>query len=327
MHKGRLRQGIGLFVGILLLAAVPAGITWRAVYLEKLDHRLLSAVKANDANTVMDLLARGADANVHDDPPRRLSLWQTLLETLHLKQKPPSITPSVLRLALEWRPEAGSSIKPTSEETPLIRALRIHGARLNGPEIVAHMARTYAFCSSYQDTGQMTDSSGKISFRTAFARPDRFYFDFTDFAATPPEHSLLWKNKSGVHDWFTSRPRIGTEESLRNGIGGATGASMGIASTVPSLLFPEEMDGWGTFDPSYPKARLNGIKTVEGDACYEVAPIDRFQSIIAIYVSTKAFLLRKVVEGSPADKDERVTLYYPQVNVPISGSTFQVVPK
>ena len=164
MRKCWSRQRTRLFVGTIMLVAIPVVTIWRKAHLEMLNHHLVSAIKANNTSVVIDLLARGADANTHDDPPRKRSPWNTLLEELHLRRESTSSPPSALRLALEWRPCPGSSIKPTIQDTTLILALMNHGARLKGPEIVAHMARTYAFCSTYQDTGslRMNDSTQNL---------------------------------------------------------------------------------------------------------------------------------------------------------------------
>ena len=303
-----------------MLVAIPVVTIWRKAHLEMLNHHLVSAIKANNTSVVIDLLARGADANTHDDPPRKRSPWNTLLEELHLRRESTSSPPSALRLALEWRPCPGSSIKPTIQDTTLILALMNHGARLKGPEIVAHMARTYAFCSTYQDTGslRMNDSTQNLRFRTAFVRPDRFYFEF---ARKPKNRFVLWKSGIRVFSWTKSQHSVVVTD-LDMGINGSAGASLGTSTTVPGMLFPEEMNGWVGLEPSSPDARLTGTKIIDGIACYEIVPSGK--SVTAFYVDTRLFLLRKSIEAYPATHDEAVTFYEPLVNVPISQDTFQV---
>lgn len=314
----RLRRGTGVFLGVAVLVAMPLAVIGRAVYCQTLNRRLLVAVKANDTDQTIDLLTRGADANVHDDPPRKLSLWHVLLEALHLQRKPVSNSPSVLRLALEWRPPPTSLRQPTLEETPLIRALRAEGARMDGPEIMAYVARTYAFCTSYQDTGRSTGRHVGMPFRTAFRRPDRFYFEYSP---EPGVRRILWQNRKGMYSWGIPKPRVTREPSLLTAIAGVTGDSETTAIMTPSLLSPEVMAGWARLNTSYPQARLTGTKMVEGVVCYEVVPGD--ESFAALYIDRTTFLVRQTVDGNAATNDQQVILFHPQVNMPIPESTFQ----
>jgi ankyrin repeat protein len=76
-HK---RVGLLFLLLMALLIAVPVGLTWRAVRQERLNQSLIAAVKRNDDRAVVSLLDQGADANCRDEPLRKFSLWETLVQ-------------------------------------------------------------------------------------------------------------------------------------------------------------------------------------------------------------------------------------------------------
>ncbi|MCW3055594.1 MAG: hypothetical protein JWN14_4764 [Chthonomonadales bacterium] len=73
MRKGKPWWYAGLLGVVVAMVGFPIGITVRASNLEKLNRRLLSAVKSNDTTMAIKLLSLGADANTHDDPSRTVS--------------------------------------------------------------------------------------------------------------------------------------------------------------------------------------------------------------------------------------------------------------
>jgi ankyrin repeat protein len=117
-----------------LLIAVPVGLTWRAVRQERLNQSLIAAVKRNDDRAVVSLLDQGADANCRDEPLRKFSLWETLVQVLPGRKSQPSDTPTPLLIALEYRkelklPDGELGLPP--ENLRLVGALLDHGAQVN----------------------------------------------------------------------------------------------------------------------------------------------------------------------------------------------------
>jgi hypothetical protein len=325
MTTRRARQFAGLCATLLLIVAVPVALTWHAVNQQRLDRDLIAAIQTHDEARAIALLDRGADANAHDNPQRAISFWQLLVETLQRKHSSVSHTPSALQLAFDWRPAADSAIKPTIEDTPLIRALMKHGARLGGREILSRMARTYVFCSSYRDTGNATSGGlgygRSLTFRTAFVRPEKFYFDYRSESSN---HYVIWETDGATHTWWSIQQGVKTS-SFAMAIAGATGVSMGVAATVPGMLTPG-MGGWGGLKMDYPEIKINGILTIDGVPCYELRPVEPTPSIItvtAIYIDARSFLLRRLVEREVGSTYESVTNYRPEVDVNIVDSTFR----
>jgi hypothetical protein len=142
------------------------------------------------------------------------------------------------------------------------------------------MARVYARCRTYRDTGcvrtEFRDRRGRPGFAsirpfaTAFARPDRFRFEFSDHFPnqTAMHRYIVHLAGRAVRTWWDLRPGVERSSSLGLALAGATGVSGGAAHTVPALLLPRRVGG----------RRLTGLADVarleDGDAggagCYRV---------------------------------------------------------
>lgn len=133
--------------------------------------------------------------------------------------------------------------------------------------IVARMARAYANCQSYRDTGvvesRYVEKTGRRTveqpFSTAFVRPDHFRFEYSSneggqkpyryIICSQPKDSptwwdWIWSNTNDVQTWWDVQPGIKTSKSLGFALGGATGVSGGSAPTTAALLLPGEV--WGS---------------------------------------------------------------------------------
>ena len=125
-------------------------------------------------------------------------------------------------------------------------------AALTADDIMKRMAETYASCQSYCDTGIVLSvfnqpEGGHTSerpFTTAFVRPDRFRFEFTNrYFDGPALHYIVWREGEQVRTWWDVRPGINDVETLNRALSGATGVSGSSAHTVPVLLLPDEIGG------------------------------------------------------------------------------------
>jgi hypothetical protein len=82
------------------------------------------------------------------------------------------------------------------------------------------------------------DWKNKKPFKTAFVRPDRFRFEFSDsFPNSTKYHRyIIAATGSDVSTWWDIRPGVERAESLSMAIAGATGVSSGSAYEIPTLL-------------------------------------------------------------------------------------------
>ncbi len=94
-----------MIAGLLILIAVPLGLTWREVRQERLNQALIAAIKRNDTNSVTSLLEQGADANTRDDPGRKISIWQRLMNQLQGRSSVTADAPTALFQATFWHAE------------------------------------------------------------------------------------------------------------------------------------------------------------------------------------------------------------------------------
>ncbi|HUR59136.1 MAG TPA: sigma-70 family RNA polymerase sigma factor, partial [Opitutaceae bacterium] len=70
---------------------------------------------------------------------------------------------------------------------------------LSALQILERMAQTYAQCASYFDTGVVRSASkdaggrmAELTFSTAFVRPDRFRFEYTQTTGPNPQRYIVW---------------------------------------------------------------------------------------------------------------------------------------
>jgi len=117
-------------------------------------------------------------------------------------------------------------------------------------QILHETGLTYAQCKSYSDSGAVrTISKGETieekRFATAFVRPDRFRFEFTNRflgTKTPTENRfIIWRQGNQVRTCWDLRPGIVEESSLMIAVAKATGISGGTAHYIPGLLMPDEI--------------------------------------------------------------------------------------
>jgi hypothetical protein len=214
-------------------------------------------------------------------------------------------------------------------------------------EIMARMARAYASCASYQDTGSVTTTfyigkphfrfgrpffgpdteTEEKPFRTAFVRPGRFYFEYRSHnAGAPDERYVIWMDGGEAQSWWTFQGSAISRSGLDMAVAGATGVSGGSAHTVPGLLLPEQIGGGALM--ALTDLRYNGTASVDGVECYELVGRDLLEDMMTLRVNAQTFLLREMVERRKIDDAdvETTRLYRPQMNREIDPKTFAFVP-
>jgi hypothetical protein len=146
-------------------------------------------------------------------------------------------------------------------------------------EILSAVERMYSRCRTYQDRGCVstrflnpdgTPQHDSVKpFTTAFIRPDRFRFEFTDSIGDGGQcRYLIVANGLEVKSWWDVSPGVECRESLGMALAGATGVSGGSAHTVPALLMPDEVSGRRLLAGAVYTRLEDG--DLDGRACYRV---------------------------------------------------------
>ncbi len=152
---------------------------------------------------------------------------------------------------------------------------------LSAGEILGRMASVYATCATYQDSGCVTmafvgggarDRIEKRPFSTAFVRPSRFRFEFTEGRG---HRFLAVADGAETRTWWDVQPGVKSDSSLELALAGATGISGGAAHTVPSLLMPDRVGG-ARLTELIELRRLEDAKLADAD-CFRIEGVRPFE--------------------------------------------------
>jgi outer membrane lipoprotein-sorting protein len=191
---------------------------------------------------------------------------------------------------------------------------------LTAEQLLEGMAKVYANCKTYKDTGIVTIDlilpQGKRTqtrpFETAFVRPDRFRFEFSD-GAPKSNRFLIWSKGKEVQTWWYAQPGIKKPESLRIAVAQATGVSGGSANTIPLLLMPGEIPGTSL-------SSLTDVKRI-ADAKHNDADCFRVEGKLVntprtVWLDKKKFLVLRIDWQSTNAKgrSETTTTYEPVID-------------
>jgi hypothetical protein len=227
-------------------------------------------------------------------------------------------------------------------------AARPDDATLTPESIVLSMARVYRTCRSYRDSGEVRGvvrveggrAGSSRPFATAFVRPDRFRFRFTDSGLGERTSSyVVWIEPEGVRAWWDAQPGIRGVESLKEALGTASGISGGSSTRVPSLLLPRQV---GEGPPLATADRIDD-GTDRGVACFRIKGRPRAvpytvttgghvltvqDETVTLWIERSTFLLRKVEERKDYGSytSETVTTYDPEIDVEIAPAELTFIP-
>jgi len=218
---------------------------------------------------------------------------------------------------------------------------------LKPEDILAKMAKAYATCKSYQDTGTVKtvfiQTTGERiiekPFTTAFVRPDQFRFEYkkkVDSYLKEKPCYIVWRKGSEVLTWFNARSDvIEKAKSLSMAISGATGVSGSSAHTIPALLLPEiggsklsvikeaKMLKDGIFD-NVKCFRIQGKFTISHDNGKVV------RKPTTIWIDKHTFLVRRIDKETVFTKanfrTKKTTIYYPSLNGSIPNKMLELDP-
>jgi len=223
--------------------------------------------------------------------------------------------------------------------TPATVALAQDEATLAPETILLKMARVYRNCRSYRDSGEVRTTlltgDGRAGsdrpFRTAFVRPDRFRFQFTDPGLGERSSAyIVWTDGTDVRSWWDAKPGIRNAGTLQEGLGVAAGISGGSSNRVPALLLPGSV---GEGPPLIAAERIQDGSD-RGVPCFRIKgkgqrtpytlkmgaqTLTVQDESITLWIDRATLLLRKVQDNKTFDTytSESVTTYAPEVDVEI----------
>lgn len=212
-------------------------------------------------------------------------------------------------------------------------------AALAPETILLKMVRVYHNCRSYRDSGEVRTTlrvgDGRAGsdrpFQTAFVRPDRFRFQFTDTGLGERSSAyVVWTDGDEVRSWWDAKPGVRNAGTLRDGLGIAAGVSGGSSMRVPGLLLPGSVGGGPLVvaperiqdgaDRGVPCFRIRGKSqktpytlTMGGQT------LTVQDESITLWIDRATLLLRKVEDRKTFDtyNSESITTYKPEIDVDI----------
>jgi hypothetical protein len=178
-------------------------------------------------------------------------------------------------------------------------------------QVMRQVVETYHSLSTYADKGtsitRLTSVNYTVGFKTLFKRPARLRFEWTEERTEPPglkQHGLIWSD--GTNAWASYSVhgnKLEPEKDLDLAVAGATGASWGIAHTIPRLLTD---DVSGLRLDKIQDLKIVGNDTAEGVEC--VVLVGHYASVqeCKIWVGRTDHLIRRIEERSEGMMREQV---------------------
>lgn len=188
-------------------------------------------------------------------------------------------------------------------------------------DVLDRMAKAYESCKSYHDSGVVKTvfivagfkRAEEKPFTTAFVRPNRFRFEYTEKVFNSEHRYIVWSNGKAVQTWWDIKPEVEKEKSLSLALAGATGVSGGSAHTIPALLLPNEIEGRTLMDLTEAKriddAKLDKVKCFRIEGKFADSPI-------TLWIDQKNFLVRRIDSQGTFDlfRTEETTTYEPAID-------------
>ncbi len=213
-----------------------------------------------------------------------------------------------------------------------------HSETLAPKQILERMAKTYAECKSYRDSGIVKivfiEHDGRnwtkeLVFNTAFIRPDRFRFEYYERVCVNEREEkslfIVWRKENEVRTWWDIKPGTENPPSLELAVAGATGVSGGSAHTIPALLLPNEISGRPLTDITE-ASRIEDAKLDETE-CFRVhGNFD--DSPVTLWIEKETYLVRRIDEETKFEDFQTVdtTTYEPVVDGEIADNLLEYNP-
>jgi outer membrane lipoprotein-sorting protein len=186
---------------------------------------------------------------------------------------------------------------------------------VSAQEILDRMFGIYASCSSYTDKGEVKQAykRGGVAikrFTTAFVRPGRFRFEFTE---ENDQRFVIWRDESSIRSWWSIGRQTKYYETLGQAVGNTAGVTGGSSVILPSMLFQNLGD-------SRRLQTLTGLRLVAEEkvgrkAAYRIEGVDWTKRSLTVWVDKENFLLLRLFEKI---KDvEKTVTFEPAVNAAV----------
>jgi hypothetical protein len=214
--------------------------------------------------------------------------------------------------------------------------------------LLGRVRRVYAEARTYRDAGVVTTTFFKPDgavmmvsrkpFTTAFVRPDRFRYEYTEErreGERPSRYLVARDAAREVRTWWDVTPGVRTGRDLSLALAGATGVSSGSANTVPSLLLTGAAErDVGDWTRRRPVERLADAETA-GRTCLRFsatigarpnAPASG--SVFTYWVDAESLLLRRIESTStfPDFFTEAITTYEPVLDADVPDAALAFDP-
>jgi outer membrane lipoprotein-sorting protein len=205
---------------------------------------------------------------------------------------------------------------------------------LTAQELLEHMAKTYADCKTYRDSGIVRtlfvqadrDHTIEKPFSTAFVRPDRFRFEYKEKKKNDQSNRyIIWRKGEDVQSWWDIAPNLRRPLSLGRALNYASGVSGGSSRTVPALLIMDEV---GRLQPiDFTNAKRIKDAMLDKVACFRIQG-QSVGSPMTIWIDKKRFLIRRIDSQRKFDdfRTEQTTTYEPVINGEISAEMLKFDP-
>jgi hypothetical protein len=176
--------------------------------------------------------------------------------------------------------------------------------------LLERAAEVYGGIHSYTDQGVTTEvltqgedrTMTRMTFRTAFVRPDRFRYEFKNDLTG---ERLVIRQENAEAKVFWSGDGQVTTTSFPLAMARATGVSRGTAVLIPHMLLPGLIQSWGLTDME--DAKESGEEVLAGVRCLR---IDGFQSgsPVAVWLDCQDLLVRRVLQTRRFGREARAAV-------------------
>jgi outer membrane lipoprotein-sorting protein len=205
------------------------------------------------------------------------------------------------------------TVPPASADEPKPEALKAQ-------DVLDRMAKAYANCKSYRDSGIVRtvffEATGihtrERRFATAFVRTDRFRFEYEEKLLDGRDfRCIVWRKGKDVQTWWSVDSALDKPGSLDSAVAQIAGVSAGSAHTIPTLLLPNDITGRRLTDIIEAK-RAKDAKLGKVD-CFRIDGDFVAGTPMTIWIDKKTFLVRRIDSQHKLDKirAEETTTYDP----------------
>jgi outer membrane lipoprotein-sorting protein len=262
-----------------------------------------------------------------------LVLWMVAWAGLYMdqagaQQRPADKSPTVATKDDGKAEKGDPKALPAKDDPPKAKA-----DDPSAKQIVDRMAKAYTDCKTYRDSGVVktvfVEEGGNRTvtkpFTTAFVRPDRFRFEYTDTIGDQQMRYIISSNDKEVQTWWDVKPGIEKPESLNLALGTAVGVSGYSSINISALLLPDKVSPRRLLMLTEAKRAEDGkLDKIE---CFRVE--GKFSGNPTIlWIDKKSYLVRRIDEQAKFDnfRTEQTTTYDPIINEKVTDKMLKFDP-